>query len=186
MGFEVFTPVVMKSTTFRDITPCNPLKVNRRFGGTYLLHLQGLISRAWCQHESRWQAEVWRWKRYVPPKRRLNFRGLHGIISQKIVLFNRFYVLCNTVLQTFPYIRRNNKCTYIWLDALMTMTTCVGSTVSCDTSPCNHLEVRRIFGDIHGFYCRGVKLTTHLQLVPRSRKCGSIHPLPHMPSWRSA
>jgi hypothetical protein len=27
---------------------------------------------------------------------------------------------------------------------------------------------------------RGVKLTTHLQLVPRSRKCGSIYPLPHM------
>jgi hypothetical protein len=24
----------------------------------------------------------------------------------------------------------------------------------------------------------GVKLTTHLQLVPRSRKCGSIHPFP--------
>jgi hypothetical protein len=23
-----------------------------------------------------------------------------------------------------------------------------------------------------------LKLTTHLQLVPRSRKCGSIHPLP--------
>jgi hypothetical protein len=33
---------------------------------------------------------------------------------------------------------------------------------------------------------RGVKLTTHLQLVPKSRKCGPIHPLPHMPSWRSA
>jgi hypothetical protein len=32
----------------------------------------------------------------------------------------------------------------------------------------------------------GVKLTTHLQLLPRSRKCGSIHPLPHTPSWRSA
>jgi hypothetical protein len=30
------------------------------------------------------------------------------------------------------------------------------------------------------------RLTTHLQLVPRSRKCGSIHPLPHTPSWRSA
>jgi hypothetical protein len=31
-----------------DITPCSPLKVNRRFGGTYRLHLQGrchLISR---------------------------------------------------------------------------------------------------------------------------------------------
>jgi hypothetical protein len=33
---------------------------------------------------------------------------------------------------------------------------------------------------------RGVQLTIHIQLVPRSRKCGSIHPLPHTPSWRSA
>jgi hypothetical protein len=31
-----------------------------------------------------------------------------------------------------------------------------------------------------------VKLTTHLQLVPRLRKCGSIHPLLHTPSWCSA
>jgi hypothetical protein len=33
---------------------------------------------------------------------------------------------------------------------------------------------------------RGVKLTTHLQLVPRSRKFASINPLYHMPSWRNA
>jgi hypothetical protein len=32
----------------------------------------------------------------------------------------------------------------------------------------------------------GVKLTTHLQLLPRSRKRGSIQPLPHTSSWRSA
>jgi hypothetical protein len=32
----------------------------------------------------------------------------------------------------------------------------------------------------------GVKLTTHLQPVPRSRIYGSIHPLRHTPSWRSA
>jgi hypothetical protein len=31
-----------------------------------------------------------------------------------------------------------------------------------------------------------MKPTTHLQLVPRSRKRGSINPLPHTPSWRSA
>jgi hypothetical protein len=37
-----------------------------------------------------------------------------------------------------------------------------------------------------GLSDRGVKLTTDLQLVPRSRKCGSIHPLPHTPSWHSA
>jgi hypothetical protein len=30
-----------------------------------------------------------------------------------------------------------------------------------------------------GWSGRGVKLTTHLKLVPRSRKCGSIYPLPY-------
>jgi hypothetical protein len=37
-----------------------------------------------------------------------------------------------------------------------------------------------------GYSGRGVKLTAHLQLVPRSRKCGSIHPLPHTSSQRGA
>jgi hypothetical protein len=41
VGVEVFTAVVMKCTIFWDIMPCSPLKVNRRFGGTYRLHLQG-------------------------------------------------------------------------------------------------------------------------------------------------
>jgi hypothetical protein len=31
-----------------------------------------------------------------------------------------------------------------------------------------------------------VKLTTDLQPVPRPRKLGSTHPLPHTPSWYSA
>jgi hypothetical protein len=29
----------------------------------------------------------WRWKRYVPPKPRLTFNGLHGVISRKIEFF---------------------------------------------------------------------------------------------------
>jgi hypothetical protein len=42
-----------------------------------------------------------------------------------------------------------------------------------------------------GLFSPGVKRQVReadhsLQLVPRSRKCGSIHPLPHTPSWRSA
>jgi hypothetical protein len=37
VGFEVLTAVVMKSFIFWDIAPCNPLKVNGRFGGTYML-----------------------------------------------------------------------------------------------------------------------------------------------------
>jgi hypothetical protein len=40
VGFDVLTVVVMKSTSFWQIMPCSPLKVNRRFGGTYCLHLQ--------------------------------------------------------------------------------------------------------------------------------------------------
>jgi hypothetical protein len=43
-----------KSTIFWDITPCNLLKVNRRFRGTYRLYLQGRrISRARNQREIR-------------------------------------------------------------------------------------------------------------------------------------
>jgi hypothetical protein len=39
---------------------------------------------------------------------------------------------------------------------------------------------------VPGALSPGVKPTTHLQLVPRSRKCGCIHPLPYTSSWRSA
>jgi hypothetical protein len=39
-----------------NITPCSPLKFNRRFRGTCRLHLQGrIISRGRKQRESRWQ-----------------------------------------------------------------------------------------------------------------------------------
>jgi hypothetical protein len=36
-----------------------------------------------------------------------------------------------------------------------------------------------------GYSGRGVKLSTHLQLNPTSRKCGSIHPLPNKASCQS-
>jgi hypothetical protein len=50
---------ILKSTIFFDITPYSPLKVNRRFGGTYRLHLQSRrISRAKNQREIRCQAEL--------------------------------------------------------------------------------------------------------------------------------
>jgi hypothetical protein len=48
-----------------------------------------------------------------------------------------------------------------------------------------------LYNGYRGLFPRGwsgwsVKLTTHLQLVPRSRIRGSIHALPHTSSWRSA
>jgi hypothetical protein len=47
VGLAVLAAVVTQSGSFWDITPGSPLKVNRRFGGTYRLHLQGRrISRS--------------------------------------------------------------------------------------------------------------------------------------------
>jgi hypothetical protein len=39
--FVVFTAVTMKNAVFWDVAPCRS-RVNRRFGGTYRLHLQGI------------------------------------------------------------------------------------------------------------------------------------------------
>jgi hypothetical protein len=61
VGFEVLTAVVMKSTIFWDITPCSPLSIHRRFGGTYRFHLQGRKNKfsnkpAWKQVASSFHA----------------------------------------------------------------------------------------------------------------------------------
>jgi hypothetical protein len=74
------TLLTLKSIIFWDMTPCSPLSFNRRSGETYRLHLQGRRKGS-ANHE---QADG---KRYVPPKRRLKLNGLHGVISQKMILF---------------------------------------------------------------------------------------------------
>jgi hypothetical protein len=97
--FEVFTSVTMKNAVFWDVAPCR-YYVNRRFRGTYRLHLQGRIKNLWAmiQREqaaatwSRWFLArgffllPWRWRRYVPPKRRF-IQYLHGATSQKTAFF---------------------------------------------------------------------------------------------------
>jgi hypothetical protein len=68
-----------KSTIYWDIMPCSPLKVNWHFCSACHLFLHWFFARLTLR--------PWRWRRYVPPKRRLTFNGLHGVISRKIVLF---------------------------------------------------------------------------------------------------
>jgi hypothetical protein len=84
LKFEFYRPSdgwshPVKSSLFWDITPCNRLKINRCFGGTDFLQLQGPIRRARYQRERRCYFTLfirpWRW-RSVPPKRRLTFNGL--------------------------------------------------------------------------------------------------------------
>jgi hypothetical protein len=71
------------------MTPCSPLGVNRRFGGTYRLHLQGRKNKFSKKLARKLNLFLrpWRLRRYVPPKRRLTLNGLHGVISQTMILF---------------------------------------------------------------------------------------------------
>jgi hypothetical protein len=75
---------LVKGSILWNITPCSPLEVSRCFGGTCRLHLQGLIISAACHPPSRWFLArlillPWRWRRPVPPKRRLTFNGLQTL-----------------------------------------------------------------------------------------------------------
>jgi hypothetical protein len=51
--FEAFTAVAMKNVVFWDVELCRSC-VNRRFGGTYRLHLQGRKINEWETSVSRW------------------------------------------------------------------------------------------------------------------------------------
>jgi hypothetical protein len=89
----------MKIYIVRHVTPCIPSKANKRFWGTCHLHLQGPRIRqarnkqsSACYMLSRWFLarlilRPWRWRRYVPPKRRSTFNGIHSVISKNIELF---------------------------------------------------------------------------------------------------
>jgi hypothetical protein len=90
LRFEVLTEVTMKSIIFWDITPCNPLKVNWRFGGTRL-HLQGLAATCYAlvsflSYSSTlqdWGNMFLRNVGWLPT-------DYHSVISQKIILFKRY------------------------------------------------------------------------------------------------
>jgi hypothetical protein len=76
-------------------TPCNSVKVNRRFGRTCHFRLQGRrISQAGNQHEAG-SMHSRRQSRHVRLKRRLIFNGLHGVTSQKIGLSSQYRMNCD-------------------------------------------------------------------------------------------
>jgi hypothetical protein len=83
VGYEVIVAVVMKGSIFWNLTACSPFKVNRRFEGTYRLHLQcRRIREGRNQHEATSQHH-------------LTHNGLHGLLSHKRELFKIgvFYIL---------------------------------------------------------------------------------------------
>jgi hypothetical protein len=87
-GFEVLAAVSLKRAIFWNIMNCIPVKVNRRFAEICTLHLR---DRRLCQVRNQYAASrnrLLKQRRHVPPKRRLTFIGIRGVITQKIELLN--------------------------------------------------------------------------------------------------
>jgi hypothetical protein len=112
--FEVFTAVTMKNAVFWDVAPCRSC-VNRRFGGTYRLHLLDREIRARgtsCIHlltlvpRSRIFLP-WRWRRYFLPKRRFT-QDLHGATSQNMTLF-KLKVVYHFLINTYLHIKDGSE-----------------------------------------------------------------------------
>jgi hypothetical protein len=77
-----------KSSIFWDITPCSPLKVNRRFGGTCRLHLQGRrISKERNRRESSWQA------------RPIHYGSVTPLVLQPCIGYTRLVLTANFSIQ---------------------------------------------------------------------------------------
>jgi hypothetical protein len=90
VGLEVLSAVIIKTSIFWNITSCSPLRVNRRLGGIYRIHLRGRKTRQTQKPRERmWQfgsvchLPLWRF----PPKHRFTSHGLHVVIFQKIEHF---------------------------------------------------------------------------------------------------
>jgi hypothetical protein len=80
----------MKNAVFWDVAPCRCGRLNRRFGGSYRLHLQGRKILEWRTCLLVLHSRIflpWRCRRYDPPKRRFNRPHLHGATSQKTAFF---------------------------------------------------------------------------------------------------
>jgi hypothetical protein len=73
----------MKNVVFWNMALCRSW-VNRRFGGTYRLHLQGSHLLTLVLHSL--ILLPWRWRLYVPPKLRVS-QDLHSATSQKTTFF---------------------------------------------------------------------------------------------------
>jgi hypothetical protein len=86
-GFEVLTAVVMKSTIFWDITPCSPVKVNRRFGRIYRLHLQGRKKADQGTSVKAGGQKTLKMEPICSSETSVDTQRTHGVIFQKIVLF---------------------------------------------------------------------------------------------------
>jgi hypothetical protein len=85
VGFDVLTATSVKRLVFRDVTRGKSTDVAaKQCPSSWLKSKQSKKSSLFlCQmHRVAWLTlQYWRWRRYVPPKFRLTFTGLHGVLS---------------------------------------------------------------------------------------------------------
>jgi hypothetical protein len=88
VGSEVLTEVVMKNSTFSDISPCSPLRVNWRFGGIRQVHLhaQRITKQPELLATHFIIFRAWKWRQYFTPKRRWTPAEIHTVTFRKTVL----------------------------------------------------------------------------------------------------
>jgi hypothetical protein len=79
---EDTTLSVLKNAVFSDVAPCRTC-VNRRYGGTYRLHLQGRKIRERG-------TSVSRWRRHIPEDSILHNHRRENIKSSGIALISTF------------------------------------------------------------------------------------------------
>jgi hypothetical protein len=107
-GYKGINRAMVKSSIFWDITPCSPLKINRRFGGTCHLHLCFPLLLRWFL--ARLILRPWRWRQRVPPKR---LTTLHYIPKHKY-LHNHCYEKFKSYLE-WAYLRTSCLGQYVHL-----------------------------------------------------------------------
>jgi hypothetical protein len=79
-----YTSTNKKSSIFWDIMPSSPVGVNRRFEGTCHLHFQQTgLTACFCWFLARLNVQLWKRRRYVPPKRRLTFTGYSALYPRR-------------------------------------------------------------------------------------------------------